>query len=236
VNLSPYVGGYAECDCRNYLDESSLNAFADAVNARNAALYGDDQSKPDWSLTAEESARYDNPYPSFAEVERQLNELPPLTAKRLSWLRRKGISYDDDANRIYELPPSHRLTEIDEPALAFPIFDKHGEPVDFAWFLPRYPDQPRRARFCHLATFINEAAITAREYTKARPLHIWWNAFNFLRAGRVGIVILNPFEADALAAVPALAAESFRHADASLDWGWADYGAKVLVPKRTATI
>jgi hypothetical protein len=205
---------------------------ADEHNAR-LRLSSDDQGKPDWSLTPEEQARYDNPHPSFAEVKGHLDVLPPLTAGRASWLNRKGISHDDGENRIYELPPSHPLTQIDETALAFIIRDKEGQPVDVAWFLPRSPDQPRRASFCGKATFINEAAITAREYTKSRPLHIWWSAYNWLRAGRIGIVILDPFEARALAAVPWLAAESFRHAQASFDWDWADGGAKVLVPKRT---
>lgn len=157
-----------------------------------------------------------------------------MSAKRASWLKRRGIAHDEGANKIWELPPSHPLTEIDETALAFIICDKEGQPVDVAWFTPRNPDQPRRARFCGKAVFINEAAITAREYTRARPLHVWWTAFNWLRAGRIGIVILDPSEARALAEIPWLAAESFRHAESAFDHDWANGGAKVLVPRRTS--
>ena len=151
---------------------------------------------------------------------------PPLTAGRLAWLRRKGI----DPHDLYELPPNHSLTEIDEAALAFPVYDAKGNPIDVCWFTPPWPRS--RNRLCGKATFVNEAAITARTYTKDRPLCIWWTALNWLRAGRVGVVVLDPYQADALATIPWLAAESFWHGNESFDWPWAGFGSRVLIPKR----
>ena len=169
----------------------------------------------------------------FDEVQYELESLPPLSERRKQWLQRRAIVFDDKQNRIWELPPNHRFTEnIGESALVIPITNTAGEAYDFHVFLPRYPMSLRHSRLCGRAIFLNESAITARAYTKERPLQVWWTSLSWLKAGRVGICILETHEADALKSIGWFSAESFDHGNSSFDADWCDFGERVLVPGR----